>query len=124
MSTIDAKAYAKPSTPTASAKVQKRLAAIPAMRRQKREREMRSRTRDRTDDEARHQPDARNQPGCHEGAAERDPEAEHLGHCRDVGIGESLVLEQRHRHRARDVARHAEARDEQQDRRPPSGRAA
>jgi hypothetical protein len=51
-----------------------------------------------------------------EGAAKRDPEAEDLGDRRDVGIRKALVLEERHRHRARDVARHAKARDEQQDR--------
>src|SRR6476661_6518469 len=56
-----------------------------------------------------------NSPG-HEGSPKRDPEAEDLGDGRDVGVREALVLEQRHRHRARDVARHTEARDEQQDR--------
>jgi hypothetical protein len=32
-----------------------------------------------------------------------------------LGVGEALVLEQRHRHRARNVARHSEARDEHHD---------
>ena len=86
------------------------------MRRKQREREMRGRTRDRADEEARHHANARDQPPGHEGAAKRDPEAEDLGDGRDVGVREALVLEERHRHRARDVARHAEARDEQQDR--------
>src|SRR4029453_9772828 len=81
-----------------------RLAAIPAMRRKKREREMRCRARDRADEEARHHADARDQPPGHEGAAKRDPEAEDLGDGRDVGVREALVLEQRYRHRARDVA--------------------
>jgi hypothetical protein len=35
------------------------------------------------DQEARHHADARDQPAGHEGAAERDPEAEHLGDGRD-----------------------------------------
>ena len=86
------------------------------MRRKERERDMRGRARDRADEEARHHADARDQPPGHEGAAKRDPEAEDLCDGRDVGVREALVLEERHRHRARDVARHAEARDEQQDR--------
>jgi hypothetical protein len=57
------------------------------MRGNKREREMRSRARDRPDDEARHHADTRDQPPGHEGAAKRDPEAEDLGDGRDVGIG-------------------------------------
>ena len=52
---------------------------------------------------------------CQEGAAERDPEAEELGDGCDVGVREALVLEERHRHRARDIAWHAEAGDQQQD---------
>ena len=52
---------------------------------------------------------------CQEGAAERDPEAEELGDGCDVGVGEALVLEERHRHRARDIAWHSEAGDQQQD---------
>jgi uncharacterized protein YidB (DUF937 family) len=46
----------------------------------------------------------------------RDPEAEDLGDGGDIGVGEALVLEERHRHCTRNVARHAETRDEQQDR--------
>ena len=77
---------------------------------------MRGRARDRADEEARHHADPRDEAPGHEGAAERDPEAEDLGDGRDVGVGEALVLEERHRHRARDIARHAEAGDQQQDR--------
>ncbi len=45
-----------------------------------------------------------------------DPEAEQLGDRGDVGVGETLVLEPRHRHGVGDVARHAEAGDQEQDR--------
>src|SRR5258707_922700 len=64
---------------------------------------MRGRARNRADEEARHHAYARDQPPGHEGAAKRDPEAEDLGDGRDVGIREALVLEERHRHRARDA---------------------
>ncbi len=78
-----------------------------------REAHMRGRPRDCADQQTRHQTDLAHEITRQKRAAERDPEAEHFCHRRNVRVGNVQALEQGHGHCARQVPGHAEARDQQ-----------